>query len=185
MCMNVWAKRSTPLKSGARGSMAKKCPDDIYLKSKGWAWNRRFRMKSAVETRADRRETGACAQSTASIPDSRWIHAMRQRRFRAQVACRRRRAPASGERRSGSVRRRRADLLPAFRACVSCDATCTPLLSAVTRFMAKSRIEKGIVPYPHKLWISLCMSLRGMGRRLENQGFSKVWRKKRHALDFH
>lgn len=64
---------------------------------------------------------------------------------------------------------------------VSCDATCVALLSFVTSLRAKSRIGKGIGIYPHKLWISLCMTVGDGATMLENQGFARVWLKKRQG----
>ncbi len=64
---------------------------------------------------------------------------------------------------------------------VSCDATCTALLSVVTPLRAKSRIGNEIGIYPHKLWISLCMTAGDAAAMPENQGFARLWRKKRQG----
>jgi len=64
---------------------------------------------------------------------------------------------------------------------VSCDATCIALLSFVTPLRAKSRIGNEIGIYPHKLWISLCMTAGDGAAMQENQGFARLWRKKRQG----
>ena len=64
---------------------------------------------------------------------------------------------------------------------ISCGATCITLLSFVTLLRAKSRIGNEIGIYPHKLWISLCMTAGEGAAMQENQAFSRVWLKKRQG----
>jgi hypothetical protein len=55
------------------------------------------------------------------------------------------------------------------------------LLSIVTPLLAKSRIGNEIGIYPHKLWISLCMTAGDGAAMPEKQGFAQLWRKKRQG----